>query len=594
MRLINVRTFAIEEFIGTGIPPYAILSHTWGSEEVTYQDWQDISRASLKSGFAKIRGACDQAIRDKLEYVWVDTNCIDKTSSAELSEAINSMFTWYRNAAVCYVYLADTPDAAAQLNSDGKVDSDDPFRRSKWFTRGWTLQELLAPQNVVFFSMNWIQLGTKIDFKTPLSQITGIESKYLSGSIPIWLASIAKRMSWMSKRITTRVEDIAYCMVGIFDISMPLLYGEGSRAFLRLQEEILKATDDQSIFCWEWNRAHVIDGWASILAPCPAVFKSSGEFSPTAWDDHSDVVPYSITNVGLSIKLAFIQTANSNFVCGVLHVRQEWLRGNGDADFPYSHQICIPLEKARIHRRLPFPIRPFPLHMAMAGREKNVYIISSTRSPEISRGYISTRHELSTLFDVPNFDVGFLLTFEPTAFEINMPELFYCTQGVLFMETRSLLGFSFVRTDTAQNFAAGIIKLNHVGSETPLVLLAVRLCEDGKSARSYKFYCQVVPQVLVSAVSRGLQLSEIVREVEANALHFEQDVDFSNDGVVTVALGNVIPYSISSGDYRQAVRIVHVVGLQKYRGAALEEDTDLSVSLFSLDGREGFGNSQLL
>lgn len=274
MRLINARTFKIEDFIGSGIPSYAILSHTWDIEEVTLQDWQDLSCASLKRGFAKIQGACLQALRDELEYVWVDTNCIDKTSSAGLSEAINSMFTWYRNASRCYVYLADIPDTAAQLNNEGKIDNDDPFRRSKWFTRGWILQELLAPHDVVFFSTNWMRIGTKMDLKTPLSQITGVEAKFLSGSVPIWLASVAKRMSWMSKRVTTRMEDIAHCMLGIFEISMPLLYGEGPRAFLRLQEEILKATDDQSMFCWEWNRKIVDDNWASILAPSPAVLKN--------------------------------------------------------------------------------------------------------------------------------------------------------------------------------------------------------------------------------------------------------------------------------------------------------------------------------
>lgn len=176
MRLIKAYTLEIVEFIGACTPPYAILSHTWGDEEVTFQDSQDMSRAFLKGGFAKIQGACNQALRDRLEYVWVDTCCIDKTSSAELLEAINSMFAWYRDASLFYVYLADTPDTAARLNSEGKLDKDDPFHRSRWFTRGWTLQELLAPRNVVFFSMNWTRIGTKIDLKIPVSQVTGVEA----------------------------------------------------------------------------------------------------------------------------------------------------------------------------------------------------------------------------------------------------------------------------------------------------------------------------------------------------------------------------------------------------------------------------------
>ena len=551
-----------------------------------------MSRASLKGGFAKIQGVCDQALRDELEYVWVDTNCIDKTSSAELSEAINSMFAWYRDASRCYVYLADTPETAARLSGDGKVDKDDPFRRSKWFTRGWTLQELLGPQNVVFFSVNWIQIGTKIELKTTLSQITGIEAKYLTGSIPIWLASVAKRMSWMSKRVTTRIEDIAYCMLGIFDINMPLLYGEGPRAFLRLQEEIVKATDDQSLFCWEWDRNIVTDDWASILAPCPAVFEYSGEFCPTAWDDNSDVVPYNVTNAGLSIKLPFIQTVNSNFVCGVLQVRQEWLRGNGDPDFPYSQQVCIPLEKGRIHRRLPFPRRPFPLHMAMAGTEKNVYIVSRTKSPESSRGYISTSDELLTLFSTPSFHVGFLLTLQPTENEPLMTEVCHCTPGMVFMERQSVLGVSFGRTNAAEPFAAGILNVTHLGLHMFMILLGIRLQEAANGTRSFKFYCQVVPQrVLMRAASFGLQLSDIVREVESSSMHIGDNVDFSSDGVGTVALGNMVHYSSSRNGHRQIVRVVHIVSGDMYKSDALREDTDSSISLFSLDGREGFGNS---
>jgi hypothetical protein len=163
------------------------------------------------------------------------------------------MFAWYSCASICYAYLADIPDTAAQFNIEGRVDKDDPFRRSKWFTRGWTLQELLAPQTILFLSSNWVQVGTKRNLVETISQITSVEAGFLKGLAPLWCASVAQRMSWVSRRVTTRIEDIAYCMLGIFDIHMPLLYGEGPRAFLRLQEEIIKASTDQSPFCWEWN-----------------------------------------------------------------------------------------------------------------------------------------------------------------------------------------------------------------------------------------------------------------------------------------------------------------------------------------------------
>jgi hypothetical protein len=583
MRLLNVRTLEIKEFIGADIPPYAILSHTWGSEEVTFHDWQDISRASLKGGFAKIQGACNQALMDKLDYIWVDTNCIDKTSSAELSEAINSMFAWYRNASRCYVYLADTSDTAPHLNNDGQLEMDDSFLQSKWFTRGWTLQELLAPQIVIFFSMNWKPIGTKIDLKTPLSQITGIGAKYLTGETPIWRASVAKRMSWISKRVTTRIEDIAYCLMGIFEINMPLLYGEGQRAFLRLQEEILKVTDDQSIFCWEWNQSLIIDGWASILAPSPAVFETSGEFFPTSWDDHSEVVPYNITNAGLSIKLPFIQTANPNFVFAVLQVRQEWVCGDWGADYPYSQQICIPLENARIHRRLPFPTQPIPLHMAMAGAEQNIYIHSRTRSLESSRGYSITDDWLERIFDVSGFDVGFLLTFKDSK-----AELCYSTPEVNFLEM-SVVTFSFGGRSAGETLAAGIFNITTRQGIGGIVLLGIRPREEANGTLGFNFYCQVIPQTLNAAIARGLPLSEIVREVENRSLHIGHDIDFSSNGFVTVALGvSMISDSYSRINHKQIMRVVHIVGAGRREHDALKEDADSSFSLFGHDSLERF------
>jgi hypothetical protein len=174
--------------------------------------------------------------------------CIDKTSSAELSEAINSMFRWYKNAAVCYVYLSDVS------RSDDLTPS---MSKSRWFTRGWTLQELLAPSVIVFYSAEWQHLGTKSQLSRLLLTITFIEEEYLRGK-DLQLASVAKRMSWSSRRNTSRIEDIAYCLLGIFDIHMPLIYGEGKKAFQRLQGEILKATPhDHTLYAWgttiEWD-----------------------------------------------------------------------------------------------------------------------------------------------------------------------------------------------------------------------------------------------------------------------------------------------------------------------------------------------------
>ncbi|KAH7303352.1 heterokaryon incompatibility protein-domain-containing protein [Stachybotrys elegans] len=242
MRLLNIRSLRAEEFIGTP-PPYAILSHTWGADEVTLHDLDHLGLDD-KPGWKKIIGFA-RAIRQSnqpVDYFWVDTCCIDKSSSAELSEAINSMFHWYRESVCCFAYLADVEWRA---HSSSPLGAD--FESSKWFTRGWTLQELLAPRDLEFFDKDWRGIGNRHDLMERISTRTNIDTDTLRlGQWPN--ASVAMRMSWAAGRQTTRPEDMAYCLLGIFDVNMPLLYGEGDRAFTRLQEEILKESEDQSIF----------------------------------------------------------------------------------------------------------------------------------------------------------------------------------------------------------------------------------------------------------------------------------------------------------------------------------------------------------
>ncbi|KAH8891990.1 HET-domain-containing protein [Thozetella sp. PMI_491] len=237
MRLLNTRSMELALFASDAHrPTYAALSHTWEDNEVAYQDMLSSSKGTLGQGLSKIRHACEQAVRDNIEWIWIDTCCIDKTSSAELAEAINSMFQWYKRSVVCYAYLSDVHDVSE-------------IQSSRWFTRGWTLQELLAPTAVRFYSKNWSPLGSRDDLSRQITEATGIEHEFLQGR-DLRFASVAKRMSWSSLRATTRTEDLAYCLLGIFDVNMPLLYGEGEKAFLRLQEEILKSTADYSLFAW--------------------------------------------------------------------------------------------------------------------------------------------------------------------------------------------------------------------------------------------------------------------------------------------------------------------------------------------------------
>ncbi|KAI4276457.1 MAG: hypothetical protein LQ337_002473 [Flavoplaca oasis] len=243
MWLINAHTWKLEEVWSEDVKDYAILSHRWQEEEVSFKDMQNTAMASQKQGFSKIKSSCDLALHNGYDYVWVDTCCINKESSAELSEAINSMFWWYQRAAVCYAYLSDVDSNVNGLSLEYQL------QQSQWFTRGWTLQELLAPNDVVFYDCTWLPLGTKRTLSEVIQRRTRIHERALHGE-PLETYSIAQRMSWASHRVTTRSEDIAYCLLGIFDVHMPMLYGERTKAFLRLEEEIIKQSDDHSIFAW--------------------------------------------------------------------------------------------------------------------------------------------------------------------------------------------------------------------------------------------------------------------------------------------------------------------------------------------------------
>jgi hypothetical protein len=231
---------SLAEFFEDDIPEYAILSHRWGADEVSYKDMID-GKSKGKAGYGKIQFCGEQARRDGLEYFWVDTCCIDKSSSAELSEAINSMFRWYQKATRCYVYLSDVSreDRKAR-GASVECAWEFAFRASKWFTRGWTLQELLAPRSVEFFSRERIRLGDKGTLEQQIHEITGIPAMALRQHT-FSQFEVDERFSWAKSRQTTRGEDKAYSLFGIFDVHMPLLYGEGEvKAFQRLREAIDK------------------------------------------------------------------------------------------------------------------------------------------------------------------------------------------------------------------------------------------------------------------------------------------------------------------------------------------------------------------
>ncbi|KAI0137575.1 HET-domain-containing protein [Hypoxylon sp. NC0597] len=247
MWLINTETLKLELITNPRKASYAILSHTWEDDEVSFQKFSDLASARSMRGFAKIEKTCALAkYKYQLQYAWVDTCCIDKTSSAELSEAINSIYRWYQAAAVCFVYLSDMiPDTVKTKQSGAWIWRD--FRGTprllkerKWLTR-----------DVEFYDAEWEFMGTKDSLLEPLSEITGIEPTFL------------------------KHEDMAYCLLGIFEINMPMLYGEGNKAFLRLQEEICKQTNDLSLFAWTTQVGHassLFDKYRGIFAMHPCEF----------------------------------------------------------------------------------------------------------------------------------------------------------------------------------------------------------------------------------------------------------------------------------------------------------------------------------
>ncbi|BCS01111.1 uncharacterized protein AKAW2_51452S [Aspergillus luchuensis] len=358
MRLLNTCLsdtghFLIQEFFDYELPPYAILSHTWGEEEVTFQEINAMG-AKEKSGYNKIIQCCSVARADGYKYVWIDTCCIDKTSSAELSEAINSMYLWYQKSELCYAILAD-------------IQSEDEIYKSRWLTRGWTLQELIAPSRVIFLNERWEVLGDRATLRDKLSKYTGIPAGILSGEEDLETSSVAQRMSWAAKRQTRRVEDRAYSLMGIFNVNMPLIYGEGENAFIRLQEEIMRISDDQSLFAWVSS-----DDRGGLLATSPAAFTQSHNivrFNPVGSLDS----PFTVNSRGVHLDIGFAGISVDGLGLAILNCKERTCtQGNQqdkviaiylkDLDFTMSqfkrvHSESFRLNNLETFRPVEYPVR---------------------------------------------------------------------------------------------------------------------------------------------------------------------------------------------------------------------------------------------
>ncbi|OQN96417.1 hypothetical protein B0A48_17669 [Cryoendolithus antarcticus] len=346
MWLLNATTFELHYFQALSqAPQYAVLSHTWRDEEVIFQDIRDPESARTKQGWRKIQYTCEQTRKDDLEYCWVDTCCINKESSAELSESINSMYGIYGGAAICYIYLDDITE---NLQLTDLMDSDlvflnimrarkarsqvelasasdtalttqvRAFANARWWTRCFTLQELIAPPDAHFYNQTWEPIARRHDIVSLVSSRTGIDLSVLQRTADPLDMSIAKRLSWAASRQATREEDVAYSLLGLLDVDLPLLYGEGSRAFTRLQEELLRTKSDLSTLAWrlsipqdtsEWRFSLVLNK-SGLFATSPDDFRGCGFV--TASDRRDQTHRLVLTSTVMDIELPVISASMVN------------------------------------------------------------------------------------------------------------------------------------------------------------------------------------------------------------------------------------------------------------------------------------------
>ncbi|KAG9241956.1 hypothetical protein BJ878DRAFT_536190 [Calycina marina] len=227
MILLDSNTLRLTDFFLRDVPEYVILSHTWGEGEVSFQDFQDLKKIRERQDFKNLEQCCKKAKSDGLQWV------------------INSMFRYYSEAAeICYAYVEDTDSSVAR-----KHGSLVGIQLCVWFERGWSIPSMLiAPEIVEIYAKNWKEIGTNSSMVDAISNITSIDKSVILHTAHLDDFNVASRMHWVSKGLTMK-EDEMYCLMGIFGVNVPMLCGEVSRAFQRLQEEgVMKLTEDYIFF----------------------------------------------------------------------------------------------------------------------------------------------------------------------------------------------------------------------------------------------------------------------------------------------------------------------------------------------------------
>ncbi|KIK69186.1 hypothetical protein GYMLUDRAFT_80517 [Collybiopsis luxurians FD-317 M1] len=370
IRLISTLNFECRDFENHP-PPYAILSHTWSEKEKSNPElfgavaFDRNALPAQQAGYHKVKASCERAREFGFNYIWIDLWCIDRTSISGLSSGLNEMFRYYQDSSLCLVYLND-------IDFDPVTFNGSQLEKCQWFTRGWTLLELLAPSSVVFYDRSWEKIGTKISLGNTIVAITGIPFDALSNKCSLESFSIAQRMSWAAHRETTLDEDMAYCLMGIFGVNMSIIYGEGGQeAFMRLQAKIIQQSNDQTIFAWTAEPSLA----RGLLAATPKAFQNSGDIVVDS--TYQIQKPFRVTNHGLHVYLNCSDEKNGEMV-GLLGCAQ-----NDKLLGVYLSRFATHYERIRPYELLKGPFLPLPTH----GRE--MYIKSSKNvthnSPEKSQ-----------------------------------------------------------------------------------------------------------------------------------------------------------------------------------------------------------------
>ncbi|KAK4463927.1 hypothetical protein QBC42DRAFT_304514 [Cladorrhinum samala] len=462
MRLININTLKLEEFLDYETPRYAILSHTWGddAEELSFRDVDEGRVDKPGIGSVKLRGCCRQAEQDGFGYVWIDTCCIDKANLVELSEAINSMFRWYKRASCCYAYLSDVPEHDVDPRQ-----SQSSFRQSRWFTRGWTLQELLAPKSLRFYNSAWIDLGTKGTLRSIVGNVTGIPVEYLLGISELGAASVAQRLSWAAKRQTKRREDLAYCLLGIFGVSMPMIYGEGgTQAFLRLQEHIMRTTRDDSMLAWGIGP---IDAAPSLATPPVSNHSAAGRAmatSPSQFATARDIVscgpsstsPNSLEVSGGAIRIILpLLTTGKGETFGLL---------NCGPESDNSKRVAIPLAKVEAGANDEY-VRP----------EDSCAVLRSLPEYWPSPQLIYIKNDINMPSTHRSGNQQFLLYDQFTELDF---ELIDVHPRSCWDQERAVLMFGELLWDKGSRYT--LVRFRHSGQESPDLLVVIEPKHSGK------------------------------------------------------------------------------------------------------------------